>query len=222
MAFEASTHYAMNGDVLAAPLREVLPWVKVVASMREPISRAASMLVHLLDRDNRGCLAEPKATLYHCLMTKSQLIGHPGPFNSLDSLHGNYSLALQKWVDAFPRDQIHLVQYEVVTADDAQAQAELRRLKKFLGLNPQLPEESEVLDSHNVRKTKVHPDGWPMTRKEYQALIDVVRPDAEIVAQIVEKAGQGSGKRWLKNWQSVWDANLASCNAEGKCHIHLS
>ena len=35
---------------------QVLPWVKLVASMREPISRFLSMLGHNMDKDHYTCL----------------------------------------------------------------------------------------------------------------------------------------------------------------------
>lgn len=37
IAFEGSTHYAREGPKMARGLREVFPWVKLIASMREPI-----------------------------------------------------------------------------------------------------------------------------------------------------------------------------------------
>ncbi len=34
----------------------MFPWVKLIASMREPISRGISMLAHNLDKSSIGCL----------------------------------------------------------------------------------------------------------------------------------------------------------------------
>lgn len=39
-----------------AHCRQVFPWVKLIASMREPISRGISMLAHNLDKSSIGCL----------------------------------------------------------------------------------------------------------------------------------------------------------------------
>ena len=41
------------------PLRmQLFPWLKIIASMREPISRTLSMLAHNLDLHSKGCLAK--------------------------------------------------------------------------------------------------------------------------------------------------------------------
>lgn len=222
MSFEASTHYAMNGDVIAASIYAVMPWVKIVASLREPISRAASMLVHMADKEKFGCLAPKNATLYHCLTTESQLIGHPGPYNFIDSPYGNYSLALSSWITAFPERQVHVVQYEALVGDEERASYELKRLNSFLGLESDSSKKKETLTAHNVRKTKINPEGWSMKREEYVDLIHRVRPDAESVAQIVEKMGQGSAAIWLQTWESIWEDNLSRCGPDGMCQIHLS
>lgn len=177
MAFEASTHYAMNGDPLAAGVAKAMPWVKIVASLREPISRAASMLIHMKDRDGEGCLAEPGADLYTCLSTASQLINRPGlPVNHMDSPHGGYAHALAAWLDAFPRGQVHVVQYEALV-EPASTQAALRAVKEFLGVDPELPGGRQSLDAHNIRKDHLNPGGWRMRREHYAALVDLVEPD---------------------------------------------
>lgn len=178
MAFEASTHYAMNGDLLADGVAQTMPWVKVIASLREPISRATSMLVHMLDIEKTGCLKQENPDLFTCLTTDSQLVGHPGPFNYLDSLEGSYAKPLQHWLDAFPRDQIRVLQYEVLIGLDT-ADQQLTEVKSFLGLDPALPKGRAGLDKHNLRKNSINPDGWPMRKEQYQQLIDMVRPDAE-------------------------------------------
>ena len=178
MAFEASTHYAMNGDVLAAGMQKAMPWIKVVASLREPISRAASMLVHMYDK-GAGCLAENrKRSLYYCLTTASQLTGHPGPYNMLDSPHGNYSTALEAWMKTFDSNNLHVIQYESLVDQESNSSSKsLHKLKTFLNLDPSLPDSH--LRLHNSRKEQINPEGWPMKVKEYQDLIERVSPDVE-------------------------------------------
>lgn len=113
-SYEASTHYSRNGHLMAHDLAAVMPWVKVVASLRDPISRAASMLVHQLDKNVTvdsadgpllgGCLAQSRGDLGHCLLTWSHISGDDwgGPTN--------YSYPLRHWLEAFPTDQVFLVQ----------------------------------------------------------------------------------------------------------------
>ena len=45
-AFEGSTHYVQEADWLAAQLAEAFPWLKLVISMRDPISQAIAMHLH--------------------------------------------------------------------------------------------------------------------------------------------------------------------------------
>ena len=179
MAFEASTHYAMNGDVLAAGMARAMPWVKVVASLREPISRAASMLVHMYDTEGAGCLAEHgKKSLYYCLTTASQLTGHPGPYNNLDSPHGNYSTALEAWIKHFDSNHLHIIEYESLIEQESDSSSKsLQKLKSFLNLDSSLPDNR--LRLHNSRKELINPEGWPMKVEEYQDLISRVSPDVE-------------------------------------------
>lgn len=182
MAFEASTHYAMNGDLLAKGIAETLPWVKIVASLREPISRATSMLVHMADKEANGCLANGNTDIYTCLTTESQLIGNHGPFNLVDSPHGNYSYALRHWLEAFPRGRVHIMQYEELIAEDRRSEDVLHDLKLFLGVDPGEPGPSpygRILDKHNLRKDHLNPDGWPIKKEKYLKLIDMVKEDAE-------------------------------------------
>lgn len=48
--FEASTHYGLSGPLIADKVYESSPWVKIVISLREPISRAMSLMVSRFTR----------------------------------------------------------------------------------------------------------------------------------------------------------------------------
>lgn len=112
--YEASTHYSRTGDRVAKTVADLMPWVKIVALLREPISRATSMLVHLIDKNVTntmgpgGCLAQSKMDLGHCLLTFSQISGDfwGGPTN--------YSMPLKAWLDAFPSEQVFLGQVSIM------------------------------------------------------------------------------------------------------------
>lgn len=90
----------------------------------------------------------------------------------------NYSLPLKTWLAAYPAGQVHVMQYEELVQSEEAEQAHLHRLKQFLGLNPALPHRLE-LPKLNMRKDRMGLEGWSMTRKEYQGLIDLVKPDAK-------------------------------------------
>ena len=216
--YEASTHYSRNGHRMAAGVYEVFPWVKIVALLREPISRAASMLVHLVDKNVTagGCLAANNMDMGHCLLTQSHISGDHwgGPTE--------YFLPLKSWVEVFPREQVFLSQYEYLTSEEHE-RSELIRLKKFLGVKPGLPVgEWANLGNNNSRRGKINPDGWPLKKETYEQIINIVRPDCEKVAQLVSENGLGDGAQWLQRWEAVWKQNLDSCNAAGDCMIQLS
>ena len=220
--YEASTHYSRNGHRIAAGVFELFPWVKIVASLRDPISRAASMLVHLVDKNITangvpgGCLAQNNMDLGYCLINQSHIRGDDqgGPTE--------YYLPLKAWVDAFPPEQVLLLQYEELTNQESERN-ELVRLKEFIGINPKLPRGAhDLLGMNNARKGRINPDGWPMKKDVYEKIIEIVRPDVEAVVKLVDDMEFGNGTKWMENWQQVWDTNLASCNEQGDCIIQLS
>ena len=103
-AFEASTHIVRAGPRLAPRLAELMPWLKIIINIREPISRAASMLVHNKDVGHGGCLA--RAKIGYCLRHRSQI----SEIIANENHPVTYTEAVQAWLDAFPTDQIHVVQ----------------------------------------------------------------------------------------------------------------
>lgn len=100
--FESSTHYVRNGDRLVAPLLPYMPWLKIIVSLREPISRAISMLVHLQDK-GEGCLM--KRDLGTCLLEDSQING-----DGAGARATNYSFTMSHWVEGWPSDKMHVIQ----------------------------------------------------------------------------------------------------------------
>jgi hypothetical protein len=213
-SFEASTHLVRSGDILSRPLHRLMPWLKLIVSLREPISRAASMLIHLKDLNGEGCLGTNP--LGWCLMYESQING---------SLSGarttNYSFPMRSWLQEWPKEQIHVVQYEELTEEQNEA-AELRRVKNFLGINPDKPSYIG-LGLVNSRKFTIRPEGWPMRREEYEGLIELVRPDVDALLDVLDQYGQLRDRAaWFKRWQDVWESNLGSCDENGNCNILLS
>jgi len=220
--YEASTHYSRAGRKLAPQLIREMPWLKVILLLREPISRASSMLVHILDKNMMiknvgpgGCLKKHGMDLGHCLLSSSQISGQK-------SFSSNYSTPLMGWLESFPKGQIYIGQYEALV-DDATQQKELSKIKKFIGIDPSLPqgEDAEFL-SRNSRKDSVNPDGWQMKRDVYQSAIDLVLEDSEMVANLVEEYGFADSKSWMARWHSHWDKNLATCDQHDNCMISLS
>ena len=126
-AFESSTHVVRNP--MAPALHKLVPWAKVVINVREPISRAASMLIHMLDVYNEGCLAEND--LGYCLHARSQIRG-------LKDGTTTYYDALAHWFTHWPEEHIHVVQYEELI-DSKTEDKVMREVKSYIGLDPELP-----------------------------------------------------------------------------------
>ena len=91
----------------------------------------------------------------------------------------NYSTPLLGWLQNFPAGQVMVLQYEDIVSDTHAGVVSLRNVKKFLGINPFIPKDS-VLPVRNMRKDRVGTKGWPMKKAEYEKLIEMVRPDAEL------------------------------------------
>ena len=140
--------------------------------MREPISRAMSMLIHNKDVSNTGCLTE--ASMAFCLKNHSQIAGDRDFPKAT-----NYSSPLIGWLDNFPAGSVQVLQYEEVVSAPETSIKYLRQVKKFIGVDPDLPKEN-VLPTRNMRKDRLGTEGWPMAKKEYLELIDMVKPDARL------------------------------------------
>ena len=103
-AFEASPSYVRNGAKVAPAVRAVLPWVRVVMLLREPISRATSALVHMHERhETRG---EGKPSHTACLAAGGDVF--PCLVRMLE--RDNYSDGLAGWLRAFPARQVFAIQ----------------------------------------------------------------------------------------------------------------
>eukprot|EP00889_Picochlorum_renovo_P002794 jgi/Picre1/29824/NNA_005206.t1 len=134
--YQATPRIMDLGVHFAEILREYMPWLKLISSMREPISRT--------------------------------------------------------WLDNYPSDQLLLVQYEKVVAEDTQ-QKELSRIKKFIGINPSLNEDTLDFGRVNCRHCTINPDGWPMKEKVYRKLIELVMPDVLEIVRLIDLFDLGNG-----------------------------
>jgi hypothetical protein len=104
-----------------------------------------------------------------------------------------------------------LPQYENLTSDARTTRAALRDLKRFLGISPRLP--SDDLGLHNSRRDH-YAEGWPMTRREYGALVGLAREDAEDVLDVVRRHGFAVADEWMANWERAWQENLRRCESQ--------
>ncbi|KAI7845460.1 hypothetical protein COHA_001010 [Chlorella ohadii] len=211
-AIEGSTHYGRNGDRLAAGLAEVFPHLKVIISLREPISRALSMQAHMADVHEEGCLAASGADVAECALQEMP----------------DYFPQLLAWLDAFPSKQVMLIQYENMTQRD-QMEDMVADVKNFLGLDPGVGRSdirrANTREQHLEAKGQLakgeKAGGWKMQRKQYERLLAAARPDAQRVAELAELHGLiPSRKKWMQAWEAVWQETLAGCDAAtGECYV---
>ena len=62
-----------------------------------------------------------------------------------------------------------------------------------------------------------------MSREEYEALLELVKPDVEGLLDLLQLYGKIKNKvEWYDRWQEVWKDNLDSCDKSGMCSVILS
>lgn len=229
-AFEASTDYSWMPAMVASGIRRELPWLKLVVSMREPISTAISGAVHRMEiiaqfvgtwpdwwvpepADeclDRLRLGRTGTSMADCLRIR---------LGTDKSRWFDYSLAIAGWLHAFPAEQLHVIQYENLTAPGSR-EAVLADMQRFLGLDPgQAPPE---LPAENSRKGSEHPGGWPMRREQYEEFMSAAKDSSNRLAEQLVQHGLMDGQTWLEAWEVAWNRNLASCDASGNCLIQLT
>ncbi|KAI3429846.1 hypothetical protein D9Q98_010158 [Chlorella vulgaris] len=211
-AFEGSTHYGLEGRWLAMQLREHFPWIKIVLTMREPISQAISMVNHMLERHGaaRDCYDRKKGLVFECI-------------NEDLDYESRYAKSVRPWVKHIPREQLHVLQYENLTSDANMAPA-LRDLKSFLEIDPLLPSDDLGLKNFRHQRGGEHSDGWPMSRSQYESLVEKARRNAEEIVELVRAQGYADADAWMANWEAAWKMNLKRCQPgpEGECLVILT
>ncbi len=213
-AYEATPRIMDAGPELAKHLAQLMPWVKLVALLREPVSRAMSKYVHHATDDkfqNKGCMG--RHAIDWCLVhDEAQTYGNPRD--------RYYFKPIAEYLDYFPPSQLLFVQYEELVAEATQAR-ELRRIKEFIGVDVAgLPDALEK-ERAVCRHCTIQPQGWPMAEADYRGVLKLVEKDAARTTAVLEAAGLANGTRWMENWRAHWARNLATC-VGGNCTIALT
>jgi hypothetical protein len=158
-------------------INKIMPDVKLIFMMRNPITRAWSSAL-------MGFILQKKRNYES--VAPSQFYAH---FNSrLSRFMGDYSKCIDNWLRFFPEEQLFLGYFEDVA----------RRPKKLLqdvfvhlGVSPDI-------DWKNVpfsQKVNVNKDKIPMPREYYDHLYGMY---AEKIENLYERLGNPIIKRWLK------------------------
>ena len=135
---EASPYYLSHPHA-AVRAAALLPDARIVVALRDPVERAYS---HYKERVRQGIESLP--TFAEALAAESErldgewqrMIDDPGYVSSAHLNFGyvaqsEYDLGLQRWLEAYDRDQMLILRSEDFYADERATLAELRR---FLGL----------------------------------------------------------------------------------------
>ncbi|KAL4443805.1 hypothetical protein ABPG75_011542 [Micractinium tetrahymenae] len=220
-AFEGSTHYVLEADWIAAQLAATFPWLRVVVALRDPISQAIAMHLHnVMHKREMNCTKEGnEASIYHCIRRALK-----------KNSRSHYPSKIAKWMEHFPREQLHFLQYESLTSPGSMG-GELASLKSFLGIAPALPSSQLPLTNYKHVHTGHGPDAlgryWVMKRWELEHLVEIARNNTMDTVKLLGKGGFASPEEkveWLLNWERVWKDNLARCE-EGRaapCKVIVS
>lgn len=145
---EGSTPYTMahpggtgpdDGSGVAERIREVLPDVRLIYLMRNPVDRIESQYAHL--------------------MRLWRVAGEPIDLAIRRYDHfldiSRYSFQVRNYLEVFPREQLLLLQFEELTGDPDSV---LRRTYEFVGVDPDA-EVTGLGERHNERPTEGLPKG---------------------------------------------------------------
>jgi len=157
--FEACTYYMFH-PVAIERLAQALPNVKLVAMLRNPVSRAFSAYKHELAR---GFETEPSFRRALDLEDERldgevERLRNDPDYQSFSHRHhayrrrGQFAEQLERVFAHFPKDQVHVMQSESFFADPG---GEFTALTDFLGLRRWLPDH---FDRHNARPSSPMPD----------------------------------------------------------------
>jgi hypothetical protein len=185
--FEACTYYMFH-PLAIGRIAQDFPDVKLVAMLRDPVSRAFSAYKHEFARG----FERESSFLTALELERSRLDGEvericaDPTYQSFSHRHhaylsrGQFAEQLARVYEHFPRDQVHVMQSELFFADPL---GEFARLTDFLGLDPWRPDQ---VAQHNARPSSAMPDD----ARDF--LVQHYRPHNEALAELL-----GSAPAWL-------------------------
>jgi hypothetical protein len=179
-AFEACTYYMFHPFAVERIARD-FPNVKLVAMLRDPVSRAFSAYKHELARgfetetDFATALRLEPARLEGEIEKMRQDVSYEsfGHRHHAYLSRGQFADQLRRVYDHFPRNQVLVMRSETFFADPL---AEIDKLNDFLGLAPWAPDHVE---QHNARPSSGMPD------EAYDFLVRHFRPHNEALEELL-------------------------------------
>lgn len=173
---ELTPDYALLEADDVARIAGILPNLRVILLMRDPVDRVLSQLRYHMDGraiPDLGGATDPE--LVNFATASGQI------------LRGNYPRVLAIWQQFFPADQIHLVFYEDICRFPADVLAGIFR---FLGVEPSLAAAGEQV-SDRANASTSHPlSPWVIRQ--------VAQEHAAVVSECARVFG-GHAEGWLKS-----------------------
>lgn len=151
---EASTCYSRwpyFGDV-AGRIHSTLPDTRFIYIMRHPVNRAYSHYRHLME-ERRGKSSARLMTFEEAIEQEPEIVD-----TSL------YRLQLEKFLDYFPQERLHLLFFEEMKANP---RPEIEKVLRFLGLEP--------AENLTASKLAANVSGSQIAKRDMEALVDAVR-----------------------------------------------
>ena len=186
LVFEATPDYLFH-PLAAERAAAVVPDVRLVVMLRDPVARAWSHYHHMVELGHEPLdfAAAVAAEEDRCAPDLARLRTEPlhDPVALLRysyAARGRYAEQLVRWRDHFPADRLLVVRSENFFADPA---AEFRRVLEFLGLRPWEP--ADFVNVSRQRRPAPHPlpEGC---RAALAARFE--QPNVELVALLGETA----------------------------------
>ncbi len=140
---ERSPDYLLDPDV-PDRVRGLLPDVKLIVLLRNPVDRALSNYHHQKRRGQEELSFEEALA---CELRQRDVLREPtgsnSPRNRLGRTYlarGLYAEVLERWLSVFGRDQLHVTLSERLFADPVQ---EVSAIERFIGVAPVAPKNLE-------------------------------------------------------------------------------
>ena len=164
-------------DGVPERIAHVLPDVKLIYLMRDPLARMRSHWVHAIDKGTEsGPLGET-------------LLGNPY-FRECSS----YGMQLERYLEHFPRERVLLLTAEDLRADRHRV---LKRVFGFLDVAEDAPVAAEPREQHSSEDKRIprrlRRKGAQLSDAEERELRDLMRPDMERLAAFMPAGFDGWG-----------------------------
>jgi len=183
---EITPAYSMLNAEDVQHIRRLLPDLKIILLLRNPIERAWSHYSHYRLNMQRGGQKLEEETIEDIKQFMDE---------SAQSLRGNYPRAIHNWTSSFPPEQVCIRFYDEMTQDP---HALIDRICAFLGVDAEsLPNKGVVSRHVNVsRKLTMSPEiRYYLAEKYYDDI------------QVLHKMLDGPTGAWLQETEQILQKN---------------